>query len=756
MSAGAPVDLAARLTRILDLVAQTRTAAPEAAAPAAAPVAPPPAPAPPSEIRQHLLRILALLEQRDTLAAERLAQAACVEFPDDAESARLHGVTLLMLGRAPAARAALGEAIRLAPEDKLAHGNYAAALIACGEIGAAVDDLQRFAREHPNDAGVRGDLANALHAAGNDARARDEYLAALKMAPDETSTILGLAKVELSLGMLDDAETRLRELLDTDPQPQGFLLLGHILQRQRAWADAQAAYLQGAQLDPGTAEFHYQAGLAADAQRHYAEAGRLYRRALQLDPGLHSAAGRLLLALRRQYDWSEADAIGARIRARIAAGADNLDRFDFLAEAATPAEQLACVRAIAARVAREQQGVKQRLAFEHAPRLPDATLKIAFVSAGFGSRAGVPHATAVLVAALFEELGKLDDIELHLIATTPDADSPIRQRLRDAAHTFHDADALSAADIARLIHASRIDILIDLDGWSSNGVPELFALKPAPLQVNWLAYSGSSGARSMDYLIADRFAIPEASQRFYTESIAWLPRCCQPADTTRLLFDSPPRASFGLPEDAVVFASFGNPWKLGAGSFARMCAVLEQVPDGVLWLLDAGREADARLHTAARAHGIDPRRLIFSPTLPHLQHLARHRLADLFLDTSPYNARTAASDAIWAGCPVLTRTGDTFASRIVGSLNHYLGMPGLIAADDAGFVATATRLGNDRAALAALHARLETQRDTSGLFDMEVYARDFATLLHEMDARRRQRLPPKAIGLQEPCRAIGA
>ena len=741
-------DLGPRLTRILGKVGQTAAPAPPPAhaSPESATLATPPA------LQQHIVRILELLDQRDPAAAERLAQAACIAFPDSAEAARLQGIALLMLDRAPAARGALAEAVRLAPEDYLARCNYAAALMACGEAEAAVEILQQVVREHPDDPGIRNNLANALRAMGDDAGARDEYLAALKAAPGHPGALLNLAAVEVSLGMLDAAEQRLRASLSRQRHPQALLLLGNILHRRRLFADAQAAYLQAAQLAPGAAEFPYQAGLMADEQHHYAEAARFYRRALQLDPNLHLAEGQLLFTLRRMYDWTAAEPLGARRRARVMAGADDVDPFAFLAEDSTPAEQLACARAHAARTVREQQPLKEKLDFEHVPRPAGAPLKVAFVSAGFGAPLGVPHATAVLTAAMFEELGKLEDIELHLIATTPDAGSPIRQRLRNAAYAFHDADELSVADIARLVHGANIDILIDVDGWCAGAVPGVFALRPAPVQANWLAYPGTSGAPFIDYLIADRFIVPESARRFYSEAIAWLPRCYQPSDTSRLLFDAPPRASFGLPDDAVVFASFNNSWKLNRASFVRMCAVLRKVPDGVLWLLNTDREADARLRDAARSQGVEPQRLVFSPSLPHLQHLARYRLADLFLDTNPYNAHTTASDAIWAGCPVLTRPGDTFASRVAGSLNHYLGLPELIVHDDGAFVETAARLGNDRGVLAALRRRLETQRETSGLFDMEVYARDFAALLRDMDDRQRQGQPPKPIAPPEPVR----
>lgn len=751
MSVPGTGDLDARLARILGKVGpQPSAASPDAQPPGEATA--PRAGTIPAVLQTRFAQIAELLEQHDAFAAEPLARDVRHALPGIAEAARLHGIALLMLDRHDEALAALQEAVRLAPDEYLARCNYAAALMACGDAGAAVGILQQVAQEHPDNASVRNNLANALRATGNDARARDEYLAALAITPGHPGASLNLAAVELSLGMLDDAEERLRALLARQPHPQGFLLLGNVLHRRGDFAGARAVYLQGAQLAPEAAEFPYQAGLMADEQHHFAEAAGLYRRALQLDPDLRLAEGQLLFVLRRLYDWTAAERIAARLRTRVARGEGGVDPFAFLAEDSTPAEQLACARARAAHVMHDTQALRERLHFEPHARRDDAALKVGFVSAGFGARRGVPHATALLTAAFFEELGKLDGIELHLVATTPDPGSPIRQRLQAAAYAFHEVDALTATDTAQRIHAACIDILIDVDGWCAGAVPGIFALRPAPVQANWLAYPGTSGTEYIDYIIADRFIIPDHSRRFYSEAVAWLPRCYQPSDTTRLLFDTPPRSSFGLPSDAVVFACFNNAWKLNAASFDRMCTVLRKVPDGVLWLLSAGRDADARLRDAARGYGIDPRRLVFSPALPHLQHLARYRHADLFLDTNPYNAHTTASDAIWAGCPVLTRPGQTFASRVAGSLNHYLGMSELIARDDDAFIATATRLGNDHAALAALRGRLETQRDTSGLFDMEVYSHDFAELLHEMDNRHRTGSAPRPIAPPEPVR----
>ena len=687
-------------------------------------------------------RVVDRLERGDTAGAEAQARKLRETVPDDAELARLHGVALLLLGRNNEACAALREALAIEPDNAAVQSNLASALMTTGAPDEAVALLHKAIATQPGDPSLHNNLANALRAAGDDEGAREAYLAALALAPDYFSAIVNLAATELSLGRTADAEARLRGVLAAQPHPQALLLLGHTLNRQQRYAEAQAAYEQGAQLAPAAAQFPYQAGLMADEQHHFGEAVQLYRRALQLDPNLHLADGQLLFVLRRECDWAAAEPLSRRVKARALDGSGSVDPFVFLAEDATAAEQLACARARAARVERDIEPIRRRLRFNHARREGARSLKAGFVSAGFHA-----HATALLTVAMFEHLGRRDDLEVHLFATTRDDGSEVRARLRNAAHAFHEAAQQPVTAIAQRVHDAGIEVLVDVDGWCAGGVPGVFALRPAPVQASWLAYPGSSGAPFIDYLIADRFLVPEPLQRFYSESIACLPRCYQPSDTTRVVGTPPPRSAFGLPDDATVFASFNNSWKLNAASFGRMCAVLREVPRSVLWLLDYGHDANARLREAARVRGLDPHRLVFSPALPHPQHLARYQLADLFLDTNPYNAHTTASDAIWAGCPVLTRPGETFESRVAGSLNHHLGMPELIARDDKAFIDTAIRFGNDRSVLTALRERLTSLRKTSGLFDMQAYAKDFAALLFSMHERFRGGLTPQAIAI---------
>ncbi len=254
---------------------------------------------------------------------------------------------------------------------------------------------------------------------------------------------------------------------------------------------------------------------------------------------------------------------------------------------------------------------------------------------------------------------------------------------------------------------------------------------PCPLQLNWLAYPGTSGAPWMDAVIGDSFVLPVSLEPHYSERVLRLPRAFQPSDNTRMLEPAPSRAECGLPGNGVVFCCFNNSYKLNPRSMGRAFAVLQAVPGSVLWLLSGPGHADARLRSA-QAAGLDPTRLVFMAKLPHPQYLARYQLADLFLDTHPYSAHTTASDALWAGCPVLTCPGDTFAARVAGSLNHHLGLARMNVADDAAFITTASALGNDPAALAALRAELAQARERSGLFDMGGFARDLSALVQQL------------------------
>ncbi len=685
--------------------------------------------------------IAQLLASGRAAEAETAARALRTRHPEDAELARLHGVALLLTGRATDAVAVLERGARLAPRSVEMRCNLASARLALNDAAGAIAAVEQALTLAPGYPPALNLLGNARRAAGDPGGARAAYLAAQAATPQATGIAINLAAIELELGAAADAEAHVRGALATPDAPvDGWLLLGHALAAQSRHADAEAAYAEGARRAPQDARLAYQTGLMREEQGRHQDAAAAYATALALDPEDGRALGQLVFARRQCVDLAGLDALTTRLRAHVAAGRGGVSPFAFLAEDSDAAAQLACARLEAARVEAATAARRSRLGWQHAPRSVDAPLRVGFVANGFHQ-----HATAMLTVALFEALRELLP-HIALYGTSRDDGSALRARIAAAAHMFRDASAQTAEALAQTIHDDAIEILIDLDGWCGGGRPQTFALRPAPLQVNWLAYPGSSGAPWMDYLIADRFVLPTALRAQVSEAVAHLPRCYQPSDPTRVPVAPPPRAVLGLPEHGVVYACFNNTFKLNNVTLARFAAVLRAVPHSVLWLLDAGAPVNARLRAILATAGVDPVRVIFAARREHADYLGLYAHADLFLDTHPYNAHTTASDALWAGCPVLTAPGATFAARVAGSLNHHLGLDMLNAADDAAYIATAIRLGRDAAARATLRARLAALSAASPLFDLRGFAHDFAALLQRMARRRRAGQPPADLG----------
>jgi len=550
---------------------------------------------------------------------------------------------------------------------------------------------------------------------------RQQLKEALARQPGDFIAWVMLADVELEAGDIAAGEQAARRALQLRPNhPEALARLGRVAWMVGAHADAARLLGQASALAPEHPGIALWLGHALEDADDAEGAAAAYRRAHTLLPGEPYIAAQRLAWQRRLCDWQDVDALAAQVRAAVAAGQGVVEPFAFLSEDASAAEQLACARMRAAAVAVAVRPLPAVPVRAHGP------LRIGFLSNGFGA-----HPTGLLTVALLEQLQADPALQLHLFALNRDDGSRIRERLQTAAR-LHDVAGLRHAETAARIRAQGIDVLFDLRGWGGGGAPEVLAMRPAPLQLNWLAYPGTSGAPWLDAVVGDAFALPPALEPHYSERVLRLPRAFQPSDNTRVLEPAPTRTDCGLPAQGVVFCCFNNSYKLNPRSMGRAFAVLQVVPGSVLWLLAGPGKADARLRAAAQAAGVDPARLVFMAKLPHPQYLARYALADLFLDTHPYNAHTTASDALWAGCPVLTCPGDTFAARVAGSLNHHLGLAHMNVADDAAFIATASALGNDPTALAALRAELAQARGRSGVFDMAGFAADLSALLQAL------------------------
>jgi predicted O-linked N-acetylglucosamine transferase (SPINDLY family) len=365
------------------------------------------------------------------------------------------------------------------------------------------------------------------------------------------------------------------------------------------------------------------------------------------------------------------------------------------------------------------------------------------------------HAIGYLMTELFEVHDK-SKVEVFVYYCGKDPQGAITDRIKAAVEHWVDVNAMDDATAARRIAADGIDILVDVNGLTRHARTTVFARRPAPIQVNWLGFPGSMGSPYHQYIIADDWIIPVESEIYYSERVVRLP-CYQPNDRKRIIAEHPTRAMVGLPEDAFVFCCFNGAQKFTRHHFNRWLDILKRAPGGVLWLLEGEAETNQRLADYAQANGVARERLVFAPKLANPHHLARYALADLFLDTAPYGAHTTASDALWLGVPVLTLSGRGFAARVCGSLVRAAGLPELICETAEAYVDRAVALASNPAEVAALKAKLEANRSTCDLFNMNKLAASLEGLyLGMVKDHRKGRAPDPDLANLDVYFEVGA
>lgn len=687
---------------------------------------------------QALQELADLLAQHNPTAARLKAKSLHAIYPHVAELWRLSAIAALQLGEYDEAERTLNRTLELAPTMIEAWCNRASLQAMRGETVLAEDTLQHALLLAPGHAAASNNLGRLRHARGDYAGAALDFSAALRTQPNYPEAWLNLAAAQQALQDYAAAETSARRALTFAPTwADAWFVLGTVLGKQQRGNAAIAAYRTTLEYAPQHAQAAYNLAFELEQSGDWHAAARACERALAIAPEAFPVLADLVFLKRRLCEWDGLDALSTRLIAMVDHGAIGITPFSFLAEEATPAQQFICARRFAETQSAFAAAVAPRLNLV-AHKRSSNTFRVGFFSAGFGE-----HPTALLI---FELIERLRCSSMHTIgfATTSDDGGNSRKRLAAGFHEFHDLSGHTLEQTAQAVHAQAPDILIDLDGYCGGSMPALFALKLASIQVNWLAYPGTLGAPHYDYLIADHFVIPAAQRAHYSEAIAWLPRCFQPNDSTREIAPPLSRIAYGLPENGIVFASFNNSYKFTLRTFTRWMDILAAVPNSVLWLLASppGTTTDINLRRAAQKVGVDPQRLVFAPKIAPAQHLARYRQVDLFLDSNPYNAHTTASDALWAGCPVLTQPGAPFAARVAGSLNHHLGMDQLNTDSDQGYIDLAIELSRAPHRLRELRERLEGARRSSSLFDMHGYARDFEQLLSNMLMRQQQGQAP--------------
>ncbi len=450
---------------------------------------------------------------------------------------------------------------------------------------------------------------------------------------------------------------------------------------------------------------------------------RMFERLIALAPDHDYALGLLHYERAHLCDWTGQEALAVRIRAAVLAGKRATKSLAFMSVSDQASEHLICARLFAS-----QQCPKKPVSLWNGEAYRHDRIRIAYVSPDFRE-----HPVGHLMAGVFE-LHDKTRFETIAISLGIDDGSRLRGRMLAAFDQFHDVRSWGTEQIARKMRELEVDIAIDLGGYTSDTRAEIFAWRPAPVQVNFLGYPGTMGSDYFDWILADRQVIPPDHQAFYSEKVAWLPHSYLPTDSSvRISPVTPSRAECGLPETGFVFCSFSHDYKIAPPLFDTWMRLMRAVPGSVLWLMSRGEAARANLKREAEARGVDASRLVFAERVPRVEdHLARYRQADLFLDTYPYNAHTTGADALMAGLPVVTCRGESFPSRVGASLLHAIGMPELVTESFAAYEALALLLALEPARLARLRARLARHRATHPLFDTPRFCRDLEATLVEL------------------------
>ncbi len=533
----------------------------------------------------------------------------------------------------------------------------------------------------------------------------------------------GLGLVLMALGALPEALERFDTAIRIAPNfASPYINRALVLHTLGRSEDALASLDRAIKLAPDNANAHSNRGGIFGELRRPVEAVAAFDRTLAIKPDYRHVAGLRLFNKGHMCDWSNLDRELNDLVARLDRGEPASPPGPLISLLDRPDAQRKMAESWIASDCRENPSLGPL-----PKRARPARIKLGYYSWDFHR-----HATASLIAELFE---RHDRAVFEVIAFSfgPQTGDEMEQRLKTGVDRFIEVGAIREADIARLSREMEIDIAIDLKGITVGHRLGIFAHRAAPIQVHYLGYPGTIGAPYIDYLIADETVIPESHRRFYRETVVTLPNSYQVNDSKRTAADRTyTRAELGLPDEGFVFCSFNNNFKIMPAVFDVWMRILTAVSGSVLWLLEDSELAAANLRTEAFARGIDPARLIFAQRVAPEDHLARQKMADLFLDTRPCNAHTTASDALWVGLPVLTQPGETFTGRVAASLLKAVGLPELVVSTAAEYEAMAIALATDPARLQALKDRLAANRATAPLFDIALFTRNIEAAYVQM------------------------
>ena len=643
-----------------------------------------------------------------SIAIEKYDRAIGLE-PNHAEAYNNRGNSLLGLGEHLAAVASYDRAVALKPDYPEAHNNRGNALQNLGRLEEAVESYGRAVALKSDFAEAYNNLGNALQALNHAMSALENFDKALALKP-------GYAEAHNNRG-----------------------IALHTLGRHSAAIDS---YAKAIALQPGYANAYFNRGTAFQRLGQYQAAAASFDRAAALLPEMEYLEGTRLHTNMYVCDWNNLDERIAQLVEKLRRSEKVTQPFDALTLTAALPVQLKAAAVWTGSKYPTESDLPAISAYPNRDKI-----RVGYFSADYHE-----HPVAYLVAELFE-LHDRSKFEVIGLSYGPDLNDGMRQRISAAFDRFIDVRNQSDREVALLCRRLELDIAVDLNGLTGNGRPGIFAHRAAPAQVSYLGYPGTMAANFMDYLIADQTLIPDESRHLYSEKLVYLPNSYQANDRKRNIeakvFSC---QELDLPEEGFIFCCFNSSYKITPTTFDGWMRILRSVDGSVLWLLESSPLATANLRSEAVKRGVAADRLVFAKRLPLAQHLARHRAADLFLDTLPYNAHTTASDALWAGLPVLTCVGEAFASRVAASLLNAMQLPELVTTTQEEYEALAVELATNEQRLRGITDRLATNRLSAPLFDTRLFTRDIEGAYAEIHSRVQAGLPPAHIYAGQPSK----
>lgn len=534
------------------------------------------------------------------------------------------------------------------------------------------------------------------------------------------------AVVLQALGRFDESLASYERAIEVDPNYESAMInRSNLYYEIKQHVKAVESFADALRVNPMSDKALAGQAIILTEMNRYEDAIPLFERMLEANPDFDYGRGLLFHAEQHCCDWRRFEESRTLIEEGIRSGKKVCKTLPFMALSNSPEDLLKCVKIFADHLFAAKPKSKhlwQGEAYQH------DKIRLAYISPDFRE-----HPVGHLMAGIIEHHDK-SKFETIGISLGLDDNSSLRSRFKNAFSQFIDVRTRKSWDIAEMIRNLEVDILVDLAGYTADSRTDVFAFRPAPIHVNYLGYPGSLGVDYMDYILADRIVIPEDHKEFYSEKVAYLANAYLPTDSNLKISErTPSREEMGLPATGIVFCSFNHDYKINPAMFDTWMHILDQVPGSILWLMKLTEAAQGNLRREAETRGIDPDRLIFATRVPLVEdHLARYRLADLFLDCTPYNAHTTASDALRVGLPVLTYQGNTFSGRVASSLLTAIGLPEMITQSLEAYQNLAIELAKDPEQLAALKAKLLANQETYPLFKTDLFCQNMEQVFINM------------------------